>query len=248
MNEKPILFNSEMVNAILSGRKTMTRRIMKVQPSEHFHPQTIHGAMDFTAHWYTPGVIDKDGYLQPARKDVFGVADEDEGYTCPLGAVGDQLWVRETFALLGNEDGVCVDWQDNMVKGDEQAAARIYKASCEQKHGDYGLYSIPDSAYWKPDTSNMKYEGSWRPSIHMPRWASRINLLITGVRVERLNDISDVDARAEGCAYGKGNGEIDLAVRPENHFPTLWASIYGEESWQANPWVWVIEFERMEAK
>ncbi|ELI8104576.1 hypothetical protein ABND02_004116 [Yersinia enterocolitica] len=257
MNEKPILFNSEMVQAILSGRKTQTRRIMKAQPSEHFHPQTIHGAMDFTAHWYTPGVIDKDGYLQPARKDVFGVADEDEGYACPLGAVGDQLWVRETFALLGNEDGVCVDWQDNMVKGDEQAAARIYKASCEQKHGDYGLYSIPDSAYWKPDTTNMKYEGTWRPSIHMPRWASRINLLITGVRVERLNDISEQDAISEGleCYVDDGvpyygpfnNGDC----RPDVVFRGLWDSIYGQkegENWQANPWVWVIEFERMEAK
>ncbi|WP_327214764.1 hypothetical protein U1Z61_16650 [Yersinia mollaretii] len=254
MNEKPILFNAEMVNAILSGRKTQTRRIMKVQPSEHFHPQTIHGAMDFTAHWYTHGVIDKDGYLQPARKDVFGVADEDEGYTCPLGAVGDQLWVRETFALLGNEDGVCVDWQDNMVKGDEQAAARIYKASCEQKHGDYGLYSIPDSAYWKPDTTNMKYEGTWRPSIHMPRWASRINLLITGVRVERLQDISQEDAQAEGMeltgwrpTYSDpdSGGEYET---PYDNFAELWTSIYGEESWQANPWVWVINFERMEAK
>ncbi|MBX9488809.1 hypothetical protein J8Z82_14605 [Yersinia enterocolitica] len=212
MNEKPILFNAEMVNAILSGRKTQTRRIMKAQPSEHFHPQTIHGAMDFTAHWYTPGVIDKDGYLQPARKDVFGVADEDEGYTCPLGAVGDQLWVRETWARYNID---------------------------QTSH---------DMAYRATTPADWPKDGLWRPSIHMPRWASRINLLITGVRVERLNDISDVDARAEGCAYGKGNGEIDLAVRPENHFPTLWASIYGAESWQANPWVWVINFERMEAK
>ncbi|HHH0255259.1 TPA: hypothetical protein ACPZQ5_002652 [Yersinia enterocolitica] len=225
--ERPILFNAEMVQAILSGRKTQTRRIVKC------NFQDIGFNHDMGQEW-------------PWSEDCEHA--EDYWHPCPLGVVGDQLWVRETFALLGNEDGVCVDWQDNMVKSDEQAAARIYKASCEQKHGDYGLYSIPDSAYWKPDTSNMKYEGSWRPSIHMPRWASRINLLITGVRVERLQDISEQDARAEGCAYGKGNGEIDLAVRPENHFPTLWASIYGEESWQANPWVWVINFERMEAK
>lgn len=222
--ERPILFNSEMVNAILSGRKTQTRRIIKLP------------------------LIDKNMGCELAGNELAGEVNAGDYRNCPLGKPGDQLWVRETFALLGNEDGVCVDWQNNMVKGDEQAAARIYKASCEQKHGDYGLYSIPDSAYWKPDTSNMKYEGSWRPSIHMPRWASRIDLLITGVRVERLQDISEQDARAEGCAYGKGNGEIDLAVRPENHFPTLWASIYGADGWQANPWVWVIEFERMEAK
>ncbi|WP_227724756.1 ASCH domain-containing protein [Yersinia proxima] len=273
MNEKPILFNAEMVNAILSGRKTQTRRIMKVQPSNDFYPLSCAGEIDFDARWYCPGVVDKDGYLQPAKKDVYGVANEDEGYICPLGAIGDQLWVRETFALLGNEDGVCIDWEENLIKGDEQAAARIYKASCEQKHGDYGLYSIPDSAYWKPDTTNMKYGGSWRPSIHMPRWASRINLLITGVRVERLQDISEQDAMAEGITAKEviietryeGGGHVEITAdrfffvggddegyeSAGEAFAELWDSIYGQkegESWQANPWVWVIEFERMEAK
>ncbi|HDQ4772109.1 TPA: hypothetical protein P9I14_004097 [Yersinia enterocolitica] len=223
MNEKPILFNSEMVNAILSGRKTQTRRIMKVQPSEHFHPQTIHGSMDFTAHWYTPGVIDKDGYLQPARKDVFGVADEDEGYTCPLGAVGDQLWVRETWARY-NIDQTSHDMD--------------YRATAP--------------ADWPKD-------GLWRPSIHMPRWASRINLLITGVRVERLQDISEEDSMSEGIdadSLAESQDHYDciadhnMTGRPtaKRYFSNLWQSIYGEESWQANPWVWVIEFERMEAK
>lgn len=236
MNEKPILFNSEMVNAILSGRKTQTRRIMGNQPAGQ-DLETVHVRHndDFNFQWY-------------------GNLGESSYFPCPLGKPGDQLWVRETFALLGNEDGVCVDWQDNMVKGDEQAAARIYKASCEQKHGDYGLYSIPDSAYWKPDTTNMKYEGTWRPSIHMPRWASRINLLITGVRVERLQDISQEDAQAEGMeltgwrpTYSDpdSGGEYET---PYDNFAELWTSIYGEESWQATPWVWVINFERMEAK
>ncbi|HDL7020304.1 TPA: hypothetical protein PXN62_003041 [Yersinia enterocolitica] len=225
MNEKPILFNAEMVNAILGGRKTQTRRVISEK----------------TLHLF--GVAASAGECHPLE-----MCDQrSQSYYlefCSLGKPGDQLWVRETFALLGNEDGVCVDWQDNMVKSDEQAAARIYKASCEQKHGDYGLYSIPDSAYWKPDTSNMKYEGSWRPSIHMPRWASRINLLITGVRVERLNDISDADASAEGCKISSmQSGECLSDV-----FARLWKSIYGDKSWQANPWVWVIEFERMEAK
>ncbi|EPN8209765.1 TPA: hypothetical protein ACPZQA_004513 [Yersinia enterocolitica] len=205
MNEKPILFNSEMVNAILSGRKTQTRRIIKVQPSEHFHPQNIHGAMDFTAHWYTPGVIDKDGYLQPARKDVFGVADEDEGYTCPLGAVGDQLWVRETFGDCG--------------------VRLVYRAD-----SDDGAACIVKR---------------WTPSIHMPRWASRINLLITGVRVERLQAITLGDICKEiGC----GLYDFRPATYGFQVWEKLWKSIYGEENWEANPWVWVINFERMEAK
>ncbi|EKN3982633.1 hypothetical protein NUF81_004460 [Yersinia enterocolitica] len=233
MNEKPILFNSEMVNAILSGRKTQTRRIMKVQPSEHFHPQTIHGAMDFTAHGYTPGVIDKDGYLQPARKDVFGVADEDEGYACPLGAVGDQLWVRECFRVHSRATDV---------------ATLVYRAS-ERNSWTEQTRRVPVSDCNRPVSPEK-----WTPSIHMPRWASRINLLITGVRVERLRDISQEDAQAEGMeltgwrpTYSDpdSGGECET---PYDNFAELWISIYGEESWQANPWVWVIEFERMEAK
>lgn len=196
MNEKPILFNSEMVNAILSGRKTQTRRIIKLP------------------------LIDKNMGCELAGNELAGEVNAGDYRNCPLGKPGDQLWVRECFSDL--EDF------------------------------DFFNPSVPDviSGYWYWADGNPEW-GNWtkpKPSIHMPRRASRINLLITGVRVERLNDISDADARAEGCAYGKGNGEIDLAVRPENHFPTLWASIYGEESWQANPWVWVINFERMEAK
>lgn len=212
MNEKPILFNAEMVQAILSDRKTQTRRIMKAQPSEHFHPQTIHGAMDFTAHWYTPGVIDKDGYLQPARKDVFGVADEDEGYTCPLGAVGDQLWVREAFAT-----GLCTE------------STLAYRATHKTEDLEEG---------WGETIK-------WTPSIHMPRWASRINLLITGVRVERLQAITLGDICKEiGC----GLYDFRPATYGFQVWEKLWKSIYGEENWEANPWVWVIEFERMEAK
>ncbi|HHH1854177.1 TPA: morphogenetic protein [Yersinia enterocolitica] len=193
MNEKPILFNSEMVNAILSGRKTQTRRIISEK----------------TLHLF--GVAASAGECHPIE-----LCDQrSQSYYldfCPLGKPGDQLWVRETWARYNID---------------------------QTSH---------DMAYRATTPADWPKEGLWRPSIHMPRWASRIDLLITGVRVERLNDISDVDAAAEGCAYGKGNGEIDLAVRPENHFPTLWASIYGAESWQANPWVWVINFERMEAK
>ncbi|HDM8093507.1 TPA: hypothetical protein PXN44_004406 [Yersinia enterocolitica] len=239
MNEKPILFNAEMVNAILSGRKTQTRRIMKVQPSEHFHPQDIKGTMDFTAHWYTPGVIDKDGYLQPARKDVFGVADEDEGYTCPLGAVGDQLWVRETF------QGPLFDY--------EQMESYL-EDSAKFESPEYCVYKADGNTAPEFVDADDNLHCKWRPSIHMPRWASRINLLITGVRVERLRDISEQDAMAEGVsvvetpASLKNFGEaFGLTHCPKiSAFANLWQSIYG--SWGDNPWVWVINFERMEAK
>ncbi|EIH9593731.1 hypothetical protein HI229_005093, partial [Escherichia coli] len=172
-----------------------------------------------------------------------------------FGIVGDRIWVRETWAILGNEDGCSVDWNDNLCRGDEKSAARIYRASCEQKPGDYGLWSIPDDADWKPHTVNEKFDGGWRPSIHMPRWASRILLEITNVRVERLNDISECDAGAEGVppagsllpdypgTFLTPNGDFAMA---KVAFQRLWESIYGEESWSANPWVWVIEFERIQ--
>lgn len=233
MKKRGMIFNAEMVRAILDGRKTQTRRIVKVN------------CMD---------ICEKDdGSLWPWRED-----EENHGdywYPCPFGEVGDRIWVRETWALLGNEDGCCIDWNGKLCKGDEREAARIYRASCEQKQGDYGLWSIPDDADWKTYTENEKFEGAWRPSIHMPRWASRITLEITGVRVERLNDVSDTDAVAEGLLPA-GDMLPDYPgtfLTPKGDFATakvafqrLWESIYGEESWQSNPWVWVVEFKRVE--
>ncbi|MBA3175160.1 hypothetical protein CBX59_001755 [Salmonella enterica] len=225
MKERGMIFNAEMVRAIIEGRKTQTRRPVKsVRPDNclTIHPETA------------------------TRNGVHThVMDAPKHGLCPFGVVGDRIWVRETWATLGNEDGCCVDWDDELCKGDEKSAARIYRASCEQRPGDYGLWSIPDNADWKPHTENQKFEGAWRPSIHMPRWASRLTLEITGVRVERLNAISEEDAQAEGvqsacyeitppeAAYRVGFGEV-------------WRGIYGEESWAANPWVWVIKFKRVE--
>lgn len=203
MNEKPILFNAEMVNAILSGRKTQTRRIMGNQPAGQ-DLETVHVRhnADFNFQWY-------------------GNLGESSYFPCPQGKPGDQLWVRETWARYNID---------------------------QTSH---------DMAYRATTPADWPKDGLWRPSIHMPRWASRINLKITGVRVELLNDISEQDAISEGleCYVDDGvpyygpfnNGDC----RPDVVFRGLWDSIYGKkegENWQANPWVWVIEFERMEAK
>ncbi|EKN3404906.1 hypothetical protein AB5J03_003902 [Yersinia enterocolitica] len=192
MNEKPILFNSEMVNAILSGRKTMTRRIISEK----------------TLHLF--GVAAGAGECHPLE-----LCDErSQSYYlefCPLGKPGDQLWVREAFAT-----GLCTE------------STLAYRATHKPEDLEEG---------WGETIK-------WTPSIHMPRWASRINLLITGVRVERLQDISDADASAEGCKISSMQSGECLS----DMFARLWKSIYGDESWQANPCVWVIEFERMEAK
>lgn len=203
MKERGMIFNGEMVRAILDGRKTQTRRIMKVQPSDGFLPTHNGYDLDLNAHWYTPGVVDKNGYLQPAKKDVFGVADENEGYACPFGAVGDRIWVRETFSPVPDHEEPA------------GCSAILYAAD---GNGPYG---------------------KWVPSIHMPRWASRITLEITGVRVERLNSISDSDASKEGCCIA----DMESGDCLSDVFARLWTSIYGDESWKVNPWVWVIEFK-----
>ncbi|ELY5242775.1 hypothetical protein SM868_004375 [Yersinia enterocolitica] len=192
MNEKPILFNAEMVNAILSGRKTQTRRIISEK----------------TLHLF--GVAASAGECHPIE-----LCDQrSQSYYldfCPLGKPGDQLWVREAFAA-----GLCTE------------STLAYRATHKTEDLEEG---------WGETIK-------WTPSIHMPRWASRINLLITGVRVERLQDISDADASAEGCKISSMQSGDCLS----DMFARLWKSIYGDESWQASPWVWVIEFERMEAK
>lgn len=239
MTERGMIFNGEMVRALLSGRKTQTRRIVK----------GTDGAVKFCKEWDING---EEIFVVLGEKDHTGMNPVLGAISCPFGAVGDRIWVRETWATLGNEDGCCVDWEGNLCKGDERSVARIYRASCEQRPGDYGLWSIPDDAYWKPHTKEHKFEGAWRPSIHMPRWASRILLEITDVRVERLNSISQEDAQAEGLeltgwrpTYSDpdSGGEV---MTPYDNFAELWSSIYGEESWKANPWVWVIEFKRVE--
>ena len=106
---------------------------------------------------------------------------------------------------------------------------------------------------WPPTGPSYQYAADdqypaperWRPSIHMPRAASRITLEVVSVRVERLNDISEEDAIAEGCPYGVGGWMVDPAVG-DKQFPTLWERINGPGSWDANPWVWVVEFKRIE--
>jgi hypothetical protein len=150
---------------------------------------------------------------------------------CPYGQTGDRLWVRETFDFLpdGGPD-------------EPQACVIVYWATGSTE---------PRSA---PESYNPMIYGreKVRPSIHMPRWASRIALEVTGVRVERLQDISEADARAEGaleCDPVSGR-EVLLAGASQRgsfvlHYRDIWGSINGAGSWATNPWVWVIEFRRL---
>lgn len=203
MNEKPILFNAEMVNAILSGRKTQTRRIMKVQPENpHLGLRRIIESKNSS----------ENGKYFWSQTDACGTIPRSNTFSCPLGKPGDQLWVREAFAA-----GLCTE------------STLAYRATHKTEDLEEG---------WGETIK-------WTPSIHMPRWASRINLLITGVRVERLQAITLGDICKEiGC----GLYDFRPATYGFQVWEKLWKSIYGEENWEANPWVWVINFERMEAK
>lgn len=198
-----------MVRALLDGSKTQTRRALKIQPPEDY--------CSLIAGLYNPCVGRKDGRTQPGAEQ-FGAFTEDGEWAikCPQGQPGDQLWVRETWRTDVSQDG----------------NAPSTFAGWPVKYEADGAIARCGSFYGQTD-------GKTRVSIHMPRWASRIQLEITGVRVERLQEISYEDARSEG---------IDPTIWPgllTNGFKLLWESINGDGSWDANPWVWVIEFRRV---
>lgn len=203
MKERPILFSSEMIRAILEGRKTMTRRVVKDISSRadgEWHP--FIGPNDKqTGEWF---------FTTKTYAHVIG-----QHRKCPYGKPGDRLWVRETWSWIGNGFSVR-DLEFLMAEGEINL---IYKADDR-----YGTFA-----------------GPWTPSIHMPRWASRILLEVVSVRVERVQDISEADALAEGC--------VDWVENAADAFHDLWESINGkdpEKQWGANPWVWVIEFKRVQ--
>ncbi|MCC8384609.1 hypothetical protein GPY51_10935 [Photorhabdus laumondii subsp. laumondii] len=227
MTEKPIIFNGEMVRAILSGQKTQTRRPVKPQPN---NLQEFRG-------WVRSGALSKDSV-------VFA-----EGESSPLKnilsilcnwKVGDRLWVRETWAHYQTiNHRVCRDGRSFSEVSDGLAA---YRAD--------GHESIRDMKDHIRLMSESDFEGvevrddKWIPSIHMPRWVSRITLEITYIRIERLNEISEEDAKAEGVTAGICPGYENIMHRVA--FRELWESIYGPGSFD-DKWVWVIEFKRMEA-
>ena len=220
MTERGMIFNGEMVRALMSVRKTQTRRPIKWKQTR-----------------FTEIGEREDGSKWPWSEDAEHACDF--WHPCPFGAVGDRIWVRETF------QGPLFDYDlmDSYCKDPtpfEKPEFCVYKAD-----------GVPAPEFYDADD---ELHCCWRPSIHMPRWASRILLEITDVRVERLNAISEEDARAEGIIDGGclncGEPEPCGCANPEpdatDAFAYLWQSIYGQDNWNANPWVWVIEFKRVE--
>lgn len=206
-----MIFNAEMVRALLDGRKTQTRRIIK----------------DCTV-----GRDPISKFIKIGKKFI-GCYPEDVPELirecCPYGVPGDRIWVRETWAEAGAS----------------APDLKLYRANYPEH--------VPSIYENVPPAEEIR----WTPSIHMPRTASRILLEITDVRVERLNAISEEDAEAEGidmeALYDSQDcydciADHNMTGRPTvtGAFKYLWESIYGEEGWKSNPWVWVIEFKRFE--
>lgn len=207
MKERPILFSGPMVRALLDGRKTQTRRVVKpfAKWAERFPICDPSGMVAGHQIWWWD-----------AEHDRVGVSQD-----CPYGVPGDRLWVRETWSFIGQR----------------------------------GIFELHQAA---PNTCKPIYRADgvdadrWIPSIHMPRWASRILREITEVRVERLNDISEADAIAEGVrvlplqdpddpsAWWEVEAGTHQARTPVESYRLLWETINGPGSWAENPWVWVM--------
>lgn len=226
MKERPILFQGAMVRALLDGSKTQTRRIIKPQPGEYWSP---------VVGLYNPIVIKNGGYEAPGP-EIFGAFDETEGRKNPYGQPGDRLWVREVWSPI----------QSASYDDGQSHECALYRADT----------TIPAT-----------HQPRWKPSIHMPRWASRILLEVVSVRIERLQDISSADAFAEGIKIpydDTGSPLVSIAgpmsvakFLPDSKLATvddlaraeyaaLWESINGTGSWDDNPWIWVVEFKRVQ--
>lgn len=217
MTEKPILFSSEMIKAIQDGRKTQTRRVMKPQPV--YDPKLSDNVLTIGGNgggWvWEPGGQNQTQWF---------FWDDWSGFDLQIYLDGpyntDRLWVRETWQAVSPDE--------NFRPLDE--CNIIYRATDEHP----GLFN--------EDKPEEPWYG-WRPSIFMPRWASRITLKVLSVRVERLQDITPEDCYAEGAI----NPIIKSPIDPISEFYTLWDSINAKRgfSWASNPWVWVVEFEKI---
>lgn len=221
MSEKPIIFFAPMVRALLDGRKTMTRRIIKAD--KRFTPS---GSYAGDRWWMRPhsggGWIATNG-----GPDAF-METQSTGFKCPYGQPGDTLWVLECWR----------PWSDDYPSVEYKADAHRTTVHCPTA---WSLYLERSLKHHAPS--------EWRPSIHMPRWASRITLQVESVRVERVQEITESDAKAEGvppCEFiPDGLSEAGTPLGYVTEFACLWDDIHGPGAWDRNEWVWCISFKRI---
>lgn len=252
--ERPILFSTPMVRAILAGQKTETRRVVKPQDDIVWsgwpcdgdpnpkHPRRVCSAPPRGCHH----VHYANGFNHQA-------------VPCPYGSAGDLLWVRETFAATRRVDNPSVDdwvpgfdddedeafdWEEVYYKATPRVGLRRWHSTPpvgqEQPHAV--TYLHPSTPLVRGPAAKVK---RWKPSIHMPKWAARIWLRVEEVRVERLRDITEDGARAEGVTPSDAEGASTAWGGPHRWaFMRLWASLYGDDhiTAGANPWVWVVRY------
>ncbi len=240
MKERPILFSGPMVRAILEGRKTQTRRVVSCQPPDDGDSVVVGS--------FHPAVVDRHGDEQPGEK-IFGAytLDGSWGIKCSYGQPGDRLWVREAAMIAPPNFGDCANGGVLDSMGRKRIVQYIASHPDVEAGRDYGLKITP--------------------SIHMPRWASRITLEVTGVRVERVQAITMEGAFAEGLQHGEPMTEMDIELMRGTeegelakafgvgsrstalfNFICLWDELNEKRgySWHSNPLVWVVEFKKLE--
>lgn len=220
MSDRPILFCGPMIRALLDGRKTQTRRVLRARFGRRSYlPEFCGGKGDWNdptcwgwedhdaGDWIT---LEKDPGQRMGWRDLASTPH-----------VGDRLWVREAHTFTRNG-----------MTGEINQGSALYRADATDNTGARWPTVTPDD----PDR-----EVKWRSPIHMPRWASRLTLVVTDVRVQRLQDILLGDCYAEGCTTGKGeadNGSLPKGwVGPWAEYRELWNSLHGPDAWDANPWV-----------
>ena len=239
MKERPILFSGSMVRALLDGTKTQTRRVVKARPGwpisfvggagDQDDP-SCYGFEDLNSgQWWT---LAPDGRV------------DNNQIPSPYGAPGDRLWVRES-GVISKLRGTAE--KPSIFRHDVPTTPDTGHYWVEETRGPGASYNV---AGCSRANALLSYGAKACPSIHMPRWASRIELEVSRVRVERLNRITEEDAEAEGAApaWLDVDGETVNLCRPtyRQGFARLWRDINGDESWDANPWVWVVEFKKIE--
>jgi len=230
--ERPILFSAETVRAILERRKTQTRRVIglaEINKNPDWHSAAYQNGDGDWVFWYPdrPGLADftLKAYPRGSR----------DGIKCPYGKPGDLLWVRETFQI----------WQSWGSVGDEWIGDEVLEVDGRLPHDEPQWHkdNYYHTAYKADDPDVCQW---WRPSIFMPRWASRITLEVTDIGVERLQHISITDIEKEGFYKFSGNPHDEGSYIYQ--FVNLWDSINAKRGypWDSNPWVWKIEFKMLE--
>lgn len=256
--ERPILFNAQMILALLNGSKTQARRAVNPQPYVDKHGNYCWNDRNFGQ--------DSSGPRTQAIASQLP-SSETGRVICPQGKPGDRLWVRETWRIGAwdeNKGALAIDY---MASPPGETPWITVPEDLENYYGEsvfekYWMQSTDDCIesdlstdadgkyHWEPGQSPCRV----RPSTHMPRWASRITLEITGVRMERLHEISEADAMAEGCTENHNGyfwggphavSGLKQMVTAKKAYCDLWESINGPGSWDVNPWVWVVEFKRV---